>query len=117
RFVCGWMLFTFGPGAALSERLTRDLNPLTRVIISLGVGSVGVPVLIDLLGRAQLIPAFPYVAGALAGGGAVALWSSREAGSTRAVAWADAAACAALVILAAGLGAIVFWHRLAFTNG
>src|SRR5258705_2380791 len=30
RFLLGYWLFTFGPGLALSGRLTRDLDPLVR---------------------------------------------------------------------------------------
>ncbi len=52
RFLLGWWLFTFGPGLALSGRLTRDLDPLRRIIVALGVGSAAAAVLIDLLGRA-----------------------------------------------------------------
>ena len=111
RFLLGWFLFTFGPGVPVGGRLTRDLDPLRRVIVLLGIGSAASPVLIDLLGRAHLVATFPYVATALAGAG-VAVWlSGAGSGSTR-TPWPDAAACASLVALAAGLGAVVFWHRL-----
>ncbi|PYR63966.1 MAG: hypothetical protein DMF91_01805 [Acidobacteria bacterium] len=111
RFLLGWFLFTFGSGVPVGGRLTRDLDPLRRVIVLLGIGSAASPVLIDLLGRAHLVATFPYVATALAGAG-VAVWlSGAGSGSTR-TPWPDAAACASLVALAAGLGAVVFWHRL-----
>lgn len=114
RFLLGWFLFTFGPGVAVGGRLTRDLDPLHRVIVLLGIGSAATPVLIDVLGRMNLVPVFPYVVAALAGGG-LALWRGRSITRTR-TSGADAAACAALVALAAGLGAVVFWHRLASTS-
>ncbi len=110
RFLLGWFLFTFGPGVAAGGRLTRDLDALRRAIVVLGIGSAASPVLIDLLGRAHLIVTFPYVAMALAGGG-LAVWSAGSVGRDR-TSRPDAAACAALVALAAGLGAIAFWHRL-----
>src|SRR3982074_2585701 len=78
RFLLGWLVFTFGPGVAVAGRLTRALDPLTRVIVVLGAGSAAAPVFVDVLGRANLISAFPYVAAALAGGGVMLLW--RESG-------------------------------------
>ena len=67
RFLLAWFLFTLGPGLAVGGRLTRDLDPLQRVIVLLGVGSAATPVLIDLLGRMNFVAAFPYVAAALSG--------------------------------------------------
>jgi hypothetical protein len=114
RFLLGWWLFTFGPGLSLSGRLTRDLDPLRRIIVALGVGSAATAVLIDLLGRAHLVPVFPYAAAALAGGG-LAVWSTGTAASRTKTTRADLIAAAALLTLAAGLGAIVFWQRLSIT--
>jgi len=111
RFLLGWLLFTFGPGVAAGGRLTRDLDWLRRLIVVLGVGSAATPVLIDLLGRMHLVPVFPYLAAALAGGG-LAVWSVRSSPARARSLWGDAAACAALLALAGGLGAIVFWQRL-----
>jgi hypothetical protein len=74
RFLIAWLLFTFGPGIGLAGGLTRDFDPLRRLIVVLGVGSAATPVLIDLLGRVHLVPAFPYVAAALTGAG-LALWT------------------------------------------
>lgn len=115
RFILGWLLFTFGPGAAVAGRLTRDIDPWRRVIVLLGVGSAATPVLIVVLGRAHLLPAFPYVAAALAGAG-LAGWrlgsDERAAPTPR----ADIAAYLALLALALGLGAIVFLHRLVMTG-
>jgi len=132
RFLIGWLLFTFGPGIALGGRLTRNLDPLRRVIVVLGVGSAATPVLIDVLGRLHLVPAFPYIAAALAGvglalrrgsgqalrpGSEQALWAHGQMNRPVTISWADVAACAALVTLAVGLGAIVFWHRLDVSSG
>src|SRR4029453_1418067 len=75
RFLIGWWLFTFGPGIAVSGRLTADLDPLRRMIIALGVGSAAAAVLIDLLGRLHLVPLFPYTAAAMMGAG-LACWSA-----------------------------------------
>ncbi len=111
RFLLPWALFTFGPGIAVSAGLTRDLDPLLRVIVALGVGSAATPVLIDVLGRMNMVAAFPYIVSALAVGGA-ATWRRVVRLSL-----ADAAACGVLLALAAGLGAVVFWHRLGFTGG
>ena len=111
RFLLAWGVFTFGPGIAVAGRLTRDLDPLRRVGVVLGVGSAATPVLIDVLGRLHLVPAFPYIAAALAGGGLM-LWRARSINDRMITSWRDLAACAVLVALAAGLGAVVFSHRL-----
>jgi hypothetical protein len=115
-FLLAWFIFTFGPGIAITGRLTRDLDALRGVIVALGVGSAAAPLLIDILGRLHLVPLFPYLAVALA---AFGLWLSRRpadaaVGSTNdgAASWGDLAACIALVGLAVGLGTIVFAHRL-----
>src|SRR5206468_9141995 len=105
RFLFGWLIFTFGPGVAVAGRLTRSLDPLSRVIVVLGVGSAAAPVFVDLLGRANLISAFPYVAAALAGGGVVLLWRESGMGTSPRTSRADAVACAGLVALVIGLGA------------
>jgi hypothetical protein len=125
RFLVAWLLFTFGPGTGLAGGLTRDLDPLRRLIVVLGVGSAATPVLLDVLGRLHLVAAFPYIAAALAGSGLAlrrgsghALWTDTSADSRPAsMPWADVALSAALVTLAVGLGAIVFWHRLDMTSG
>ena len=136
RFLLGWWLFTFGPGIAVSGRLTADLDPLRRTIIALGVGSAASAVLIDLLGRLHLVPLFPYAAAAMMGAG-LACWSafapaidperppSRDAsnalrrtgrrGQLR-TERGDLIAAAALLVLAAGIGAIVFWQRMSITG-
>ena len=109
RFLLCWLIFTFGPGIAIAGYLTRDLDPLRRVTVVLGVGSAATPALIDALGRMHLVPAFPYVAAALCGSG-LAMWRGRSAGI--ATSKGDLVACVALVALAIGLGAIVFGNRL-----
>src|SRR5437660_10100201 len=95
-FLLAWFVFTFGPGFAITARLTRDLDVLRRVVVALGVGSAATPLLIDVLGRAHAVPVFPVLALALAG---VGLWSGRtlKADPTANHGWADIAACAALV--------------------
>ena len=117
RFLLGWFVFTIGPGFLVAGFVSRHLDTLRRVIIALAAGSAATPVLIDLLGRLQLVPAFPFVACALAGAG-LAAWRLAPAPSGEDAARAtngDALACAALIAMAAGIGAIVFWHRLAVT--
>ena len=116
RFLVGWLVFTFGPGVAVAGRLTRALDSLTRVVVVLGVGSAAAPVLVDVLGRLNLVPAFPYVAAALAGGGLM-FWRESGMETPPQISRADAAACAGLVTLVIGLGAIVFWHRLQASSG
>ena len=137
-FLLAWFIFTVGPGIAITGRLTRDLDPLRRWVVALGVGTAAAPVLINVLGRLHLVPAFPYLAVALGGLG---LWLSRggvtnePAGRTdhlrqgfggqevlrhttpRGVttSWGDLIASAALVALAVGLSAIVFAHRIEAT--
>jgi hypothetical protein len=111
RFPLGCLLLTFSPGIAVAGRLTDDLDPSGQIIVALGVGSAATPVLIDVLGRVHLIPAFPYVAAALAGAG-LAGCRDRSFNTRPPTLRADAAACAALVALAVGLGAIAFSHRM-----
>ena len=109
RFSLAWAIFTIGPGIVLGGRLTRDIDPLQRTIVQLGLGSAAVPLLVEILGRVGLIQVFPYVVCALAGLG----WSmvGREPGRAR-VSRADVAACVGITALALTLGAIVFAHRL-----
>src|SRR5713226_3955636 len=75
RFVFAWLFFTFSAGVAAGAYLTRDLDPLRRVIVLLGFGSAATPVLVDLLGRLHLLATYPYVAATLGGIG-LALWGS-----------------------------------------
>jgi len=109
RFLLAWLIFTIGPGTALAARLTRDIDPLHRVILQLGLGSAAVPLLAELLGRIGIVQLFPYVACALAGLGVAMV--SRESGS-QPVSRADVGACVCIAALALTLGAIVFAHRL-----
>src|SRR5688572_10098297 len=106
-FLLAWFVFTFGPGIAITGRLTRDLDPLRRIVIALGAGTAATALLINTLGRLGIVPAFPYLAVALGGAG---LWLSRGSTSDKRVRTSrgDLVACAALVALAASLGAIVF---------
>jgi hypothetical protein len=112
-FLLAWLVFTFGPGIAITGRLTRDLDPLRRFVIALGAGIALTPTLINLLGRLNLVPVFPFLAVAL---GAAGLWMARgRAPGAARTDWGDVAACAAVAILAATLGAIVFANRLETT--
>ncbi|PWT79877.1 MAG: hypothetical protein C5B57_13155 [Blastocatellia bacterium] len=107
RFLLGWLLFTLGPGIAVGSRLTRDLDPLRRVIVLLGIGSAAAPVLIHTLGRLNLVSVFPYVAAALVGAG-LAIRDHGEEKLSR----SDVLACAGLVSLTVILGVVAFGHRL-----
>jgi hypothetical protein len=116
-FLFAWFIFTFGPGIAITGRLTRHLDPLRRVVVALGAGTAAAPVLINFLGRLHGVSLFPIVAVALTAAG---VWVSR--GSTSAATpssvespWGDAIACAGLVALAVTLGYIVFAHRMEVT--
>jgi hypothetical protein len=109
RFFAAWLVFTIGPGLALGERLTRDLDPLRRAIICLGLGTGVLPLLVELVGRTGLMPTFPYVVCALAG---IALSAGKWTGDVLSARRADLAACAGIAVLAVALGAIVFAHRL-----
>ena len=42
-FLLAWFIFTFGPGIAITGRLTRDLDPLRRIVIALGAGTAAAP--------------------------------------------------------------------------
>src|SRR5262245_28864019 len=114
RFLAGWFVFTIGPGFVVTAALSRDLDAVTRLILMLAAGTAAAPVLVDLLGRAHLLSAYPYLAAALAG--ACAASSVGESRGSRRVETGDAIVCAAVVALAATLGAIVFWHRLSMTG-
>jgi hypothetical protein len=117
RFVLAWFVFTFGPGIAMTGYLTRDLDRVRRVVVALGAGTAATPVLIDCLGRVHAVPAFPYIAAAMAGG-SVLLWRRQPEDRMVRMSSGDMAACAVLVALAVGLGGIVFGHRLESTpNG
>ena len=110
-FLLAWFIFTCGPGLAITGRLTRDLDPLRRIVIALGAGTAATPLLINTLGRLGIVPAFPYLAVALGG---VGLWLSRGGSSSTPARTSrgDLVACAALAAVAAGLGAVVFANRL-----
>ncbi len=111
RFLLVWLLFTLGPGVAAGAWLTRDLDALTRTVVLLGIGSAATAVLVDLLGHVGLLAAYPVLALGLAGA-SLAVWGRGSVARGPRISWADAAVCLALVALAAGIGAIVFWHRL-----
>ena len=112
RFLIAWLLFTFGPGIGLAGALTRELDPLRRLIVVLGVGSAATPVLIDVLGRVDLVPAFPYLAAALAGSG-LAWWTGRAGRRAASTPWADVA-----VVLGSGRAGGGTWrHRVLASIG
>ena len=118
RFFLGWLVFTIGPGFVAAGMVSRRIGAVPRAIVVLAAGTAATPVLIDLLGRAHLLGAFPYVACACTGA-ALAAWRPTavevDAGAAR-DRRRDAIACAALLLLAAALGAIVFAHRLSVTG-
>src|SRR5262249_18313934 len=91
RFLAGWCLFTRAPGFVVTGALPRDLGGMTRVILMLAAGSLAAPVLVDLLGRAHLLAAFPYLAAALAG--AWAAFGVRGSRDARRVDTGDAITC------------------------
>ena len=115
-FLLAYAIFTLGPGMVVGWRLTRDLDPFSRVVVLLGAGSAITALLIDVLGRVHFVAAFPYATSAMVGAG-VALWTERRPPSASRIERADLWIAAALVTLAAGLGAIVFWHRLGSAGG
>lgn len=117
-FFAAFLLFTGGPGAAVTARLTRDLDGWQRVVIALGAGSAVTPVIADALGRLNIVGAYPFIVSALAGAG-LAMWpaAARDASRVRA-ARADVMACLAILALTSTLGYIVFSHRFtADANG
>jgi hypothetical protein len=111
-FLLAWFIFTFGPGSAITARLTRHLDPLRRIVLALGAGTAATPVIINLLGRLHLIPAFPYLAVGLA---VLGWWLSR--GDRVSTERGDLIACAALAVLALGLSYAVFAQRMDMSPG
>ena len=117
RFAIAWFLFTFGPGVVLAGRLTRSLDAVRRVIFVLGVGSATTALLIDVLGRLNLIDIFPYVALAMAGAG-IADWTARSGEpNVDRMSRQALAACGLLVAITIGLGTVVFSHRFQESPG
>jgi hypothetical protein len=112
-FLLAWFILTFGPGIAITGRLTRDLDPLRRIVLALAVGTAAAPTLINFLGHLDLVPVFPVLAVAL---GALGLWLSRGGTEARArTPWADVAASGAVAALAVALGTVVFANRIEAT--
>jgi hypothetical protein len=112
RFFLVWLIFTLGPGIALGTRLMRDIDPLQRGILQLGLGSSAVPVIVELVGRVGLIGIFPYLVCAL--GGLGASWTLRQPDRPQTTK-SDLIACVFIAALAFALGGIVFAHRLVET--
>ncbi len=115
RFVLGWLLFTFGGGAAFVS-LTRDLDPLRRTVIVLAIGSGATPVIVVLLGSAHALALYPFLACALAGIG-IARWTHGRPSAVPRTDRRELWASIALIALAVGLGVIAFAHRLNVTDG
>jgi hypothetical protein len=118
-FFIAFAIFTAGPGAAATARLTRELDGWRRVIVALGAGSALTPVIIDAFGRLGIVPAYPFVTCALAGAG-LAVWRTGVAADPERARAAkrDVAACLALVVLTSAIGYVVFAHRFtADANG
>ena len=113
RFVAFFLLLTFGPGAACVVWLTRSLDLPRRLIVMLSVGIPAAAVLIDVLGRLDWLGGLPYLAGAFAALGVIALWRGvPRAKPTDAWTSRDLVACAVILALAIGTGAVAFAHRL-----
>ncbi len=117
RFAAFFLAFTFGPGSASLFWLTRGLDFPRRFVIMLGAGVPASALLIDVMGRAGLLPAFPYVASGLALMVTVLWWREPERSARAADDWtgSDLAAAAAIVVLAIAIGAVAFSHRLTET--
>lgn len=116
RFAVAWLVFTIGPGAAVIARMTRQLDGLTRAILTLAVGTAAAPALIHALGSTHRLEAFPYIACGMAGIG-IALWRTADDNRPRPTA-GDFAACLVIAALALGTGAVAFAHRISSTaNG
>jgi len=111
RFLVAWSLFTLGPGLLCAFWLTRDLGSFSRVVVVLGIGSAAGAVLIDVLGRAGMVPAFPWLCAA-AVGGAIAGWGVRSVAERPRASRADLIVAGTLVALALGLGTAAFWNRM-----
>jgi hypothetical protein len=111
RFLAAWFLFTAGPGIVVAALLARQLDTLRGGLLALGVGSAATPVVIDIAGHLGVVPLFPYFACACAGLG-VAAWLSAARGARVSTSRGDLVACLGLLVLAAGIGAVVFGHRL-----
>jgi hypothetical protein len=131
--VAGWVLFAavrdvlpvwlrlliaatalvFGPGAGLTCRLLRPLSLLRRVVLAFSFGVAFAPMVAHGLGTFGLLPIYPYLAAALAGG-AVGYWREpecpREGSSQR-------LAALVLVLLTLGMGVTAFAHRLTTSAG
>jgi hypothetical protein len=121
RFVVLFFIFTFGPGAACALWLTRSLDFPRRLIVVLSIGMAATAVSIDMLGRIGWLALFPYVAIGSSIVAGVMWWAqvrttagSKQRRDRAPDAWTsrDIAACAFIMVLAIGLGAIVFAHRL-----
>jgi hypothetical protein len=115
RFGLAWALFTLGPGVVAAGVLARPLDRLRRVVVLLGAGSAVAPVLIDILGRAGLVSAFPAIACGLVGAGA-ATWRTAPGGARAVTSRADWRAAAVVLLVTTTLGFVVFAHRLQWSN-
>ena len=114
RFLIAWGTFTFGPGVVVAGYVTRRLEGARRLIVVLATGSAVLPSFLDVLGRADIVPAFPYLAWACAGAG-LALW--RRSGSSERTPAGEWAAYGVVCALTIALGVIVFSHRLDTSRG
>ena len=116
RFAVAFLLFTFGPGAACAIWLTRSLDFPRRLIVILSVGIAATAVLVDGLGRLGWLGAFPYIAVATSVFG-LATWRRTRQAAPDAWIRRDLAACAVILALAIGTGAVAFAHRLSSEPG
>ncbi|MCC7007332.1 MAG: hypothetical protein IT184_00800 [Acidobacteria bacterium] len=113
RFFTGWILFTFGPGLAITAPLTRGDDRLRQTVLALGVGAAASAAIADVLGRLHLAAWFP-VSTFACGGAAAAVWRRPSA---RKIERADIAAATAIVAIALLTGGIAYAHRTAEDRG
>ena len=108
-FVIAFTLFTAGPGAAVTARLTRDSTAWRRVIVALGVGSAVTPVIIDTLGRLGASRVSVHRHGDVRRRLAVAACrADPERAAQRSATSRPASRC---LVLTASIGYVVFAHR------
>ena len=113
RFVVAFVLFTFGPGAALISALASRTDLVARGVLSCSVGLAAAPVVAEILASAELVTLFPSIAAAMAGGATMFWWARGEGARPERRTWV---ATITIVVLAVVLGWIAYAHRLSITE-
>jgi hypothetical protein len=113
RFSIAFLLFTYGPGAAVASTVLARTDLLTRAILSCSIGLAAAAVLAEVLAPLGLITLFPSLAAALAGAATMFWWVKGETPGGDRRTWL---AAAAVVVLALVLGYVAYAHRLS-VNG